>query len=639
MCGIVGFLGLQGRAVDTRAVEAMSKALIHRGPDDSGTHFAEWVGFGFRRLAIQDLSQAGHQPMKTGEPSVTIVFNGEIYNFVELREDLTRLGYIFSSGSDTEVLLKAYHKWGTKVLPRLNGMFAFAIHDQRTGTVFCARDRFGIKPLFLYRSQDVLLFASEIKAIRGSGVYEGDNVDWGVAARYLVRGRADEGERTFFDGIVNLSPGTAFEINAAGEKREWRYWELAPDGDTTDPDAPEKFAELFEESVRLRMRSDVPVGVCLSGGMDSTSIVCSMARFIERRGMDPENPLVAFSHNPARFDESRYLDGTFEQTGARQVPLHFDPENLWDLIPRVLKFHDEPFHSLTAVVSFELMKLAHDHGTPVLLNGQGADEVLGGYQNYFHPQWFSLLRRLKLSSLFKDVREFSRAHHFRQKDLWSKLIRQLASHVLSQVPGHGAFRKFRKGEPKSPDWFDPGFASQEHALPHEKNINLNETLKGAVEHYPLPLYLRTEDRNAMAHSIETRLPFLDHRLVAYAFSLAGTHKVSGKWNKNILRQAMKRRIPESVRTRVDKMGFPVSQDDWVVGVLYEPICDLLSSQKTRERGIYSVPEVLQSLERAKANRVLPGRVGNTGNWALSLKIVRIVQFEMWADGLAGNLKF
>ena len=261
--------------MDPAPVARMLATLHHRGPDDEGLYASGSAAFGFRRLSILDLSPAGHQPMSTPDGLVTIVFNGEIYNFLELRRDLELRGYVFRSRSDTEVLLNAYLEWGTGCVERLVGMWAFLIHDGRVGSLFGSRDRFGMKPLYLHRVDGQILFASEIKAILASGLC-GRTPHLPVVAMFLTEGRLDETDETFYSGIVRLPAASAFEIDATGNYREWRYW--SSDAiEVLEPgtDIPGRFAELFEDSVRLHMRSDVPVGIHLSGGLDSTSIACA----------------------------------------------------------------------------------------------------------------------------------------------------------------------------------------------------------------------------------------------------------------------------------------------------------------------------------------------------------------------------
>ncbi|HMH55534.1 MAG TPA: asparagine synthase (glutamine-hydrolyzing), partial [Gemmatimonadales bacterium] len=271
MCGIAAVIRFDGQAVETSVIERMAASLVHRGPDEGRVVVTGSVGLGFRRLSILDLSSAASQPMTSDDGGIVLLFNGEIFNYVELREELSGRGHRFRSTGDTEVLLRAYEEWGRECLPRLNGMWAFLIYDRRRRTLFGARDRFGVKPLYRYRRGSQLLVASEIKAIRASGAYTVD-VDWERAANFLHHGRLDDGPGTFYAEISQVPAGTAFEVDAEGQNSDWRYWSLDDLLEQEIGDPVERFQDLFEDSVRLRLRSDVPVGVSLSGGLDSSSI-------------------------------------------------------------------------------------------------------------------------------------------------------------------------------------------------------------------------------------------------------------------------------------------------------------------------------------------------------------------------------
>ena len=411
MCGIAAILRLDGGAVDPAAVDRMSDSLVHRGPDARGLYVDGPLGLGFRRLSILDLSTAASQPMTSEDGGLVLVFNGEIFNYVELRAELMARGHRFRSTGDTEVLLHAYQEWGRDCLPRLNGMWAFLIHDRRRGVLFGSRDRFGVKPLYRYRSADLLCVASEIKAIRASGAYR-EAIDWERASNFLYRGSLDEGEETLYGGICQVPPGTAFEVDAGGRLSEWRFWSLdeLPSADIRDPIG--SFRDLFEDAVRLRMRSDVPVGVCLSGGLDSGSIICAAAR--ERRAAGSVDggtpPLLAFCYMAPEFDESTYIDDLITDTGAQLRRLETSPRELWDRLPEVLTYHDEPVYSMTALVGFELMRLVSRHGVRVILNGQGADETAAGYFSYFRNYWRELATTGRLRETWREIGAYAETH-------------------------------------------------------------------------------------------------------------------------------------------------------------------------------------------------------------------------------------
>lgn len=624
MCGLVGYVSLEASDGSDASngfegrVRRMTDVIRHRGPDDEGFYFDGPVGFGFRRLSILDLSPAGHQPMTVADGKVTIVFNGEIYNFVELRRELEGCGHVFRSSGDTEVLLRAYLQWGSSFITRLNGMWAFLIYDKRRKVVFGSRDRFGIKPLFVFRGQRCVLFASEIKAILASGAY-GARTNWRVASDFLLRGQLDESVESFYQGVVSLGPGCAFELALDGSYKEWRYWQLEGLEPGTPIDPVSEYAELFEDAVRLHMRSDVPVGVHLSGGLDSTSIICASARI--RRAAGAADPLMAFCFAPKEFDESRYIEATLAQTGATPVYLETDALRLWDDLPRVLRSQDEPVHSMTAVVGFELMQLTAAHGIKVVLNGQGADETAAGYPSYFDNYWHSLLREGLWNKAWAEISEHSHSHGRRAGKVFLKQLQNLLASLLTRNSVYRSLARSREAARiASNPWLSPDL--EKHAAPPleaASDYRLRPVLARSVFQEPLPLYLRVEDRNSSAHSIEARVPFLDYRLVEFLFRLPDNWRMRGPWNKFVQREAMRGRIPDVARTRLDKMGFPVPAAEWFAGPLYEPLRDLLSSRATRERGIYRVDAIIADLERH-----------HRGEGRISMDVFDVAEFELWS---------
>ena len=617
MCGIAAIVGLEGYRPHRRQLEAMADSIRHRGPDDEGFYEAGNVGFGFRRLAILDLTPEGHQPMTSHDGRFVIVFNGEIYNFVELREELRAKGHRFSSTGDTEVLLAAYAEWGEACLSRLNGMWAFLIHDRQSNRVFGARDRFGVKPLYVHRCREAVLFASELKAFAPSGLYR-PALDWDQAATFLLDGNLDDGAGTFYAGITQVPAGSCFLLEPDGRMSVRQYWSLQAEDGAAPADAALRFADLFEDAVRLRLRSDVPVGVCLSGGLDSTAIICAMAR--QREPAVRSQPLYAFSFNPVEFDESRFLEATIAQTGATLVSLRFEGESLWDRFVRILAAQDEPVHSTAALIGFELMRLAGEHHIPVILNGQGADETIGGYPNFFKDYWHTLMASNGFGRMLKEIDLHSTVHGSSRTRALVSIIRHSVSLRLRASGAYqGLVARERRRRLATHPWFTPELTGRLSSRREPAPADLREALTDAVERRPLPLYLRVEDRNSMAHSIEARLPFLDYRLVSYLFSLPADQKLRGPWNKFILREAMRERIPERIRVRPEKFGFPTPLQQWISGpAAYERLRDLVGGPQATERGIYRREPILKALEQTRA-----------GNGDLAGPLVRIAQFELW----------
>ena len=604
MCGFAVICNLSGEPASAAMLERMTQSLVHRGPDDSGSYLDGSVGLGFRRLSILDLSPAGHQPMVSDDGRFVMVFNGEIFNYVELRKELASLGFQFRSTGDSEVLLNAYRQWGADCLPKLNGMWAFIVYDRTERRLFGSRDRFGVKPLYVHRQRDQVLFVSEIKAIRASGLYQG-GVNWKVASRFLIEGHLDGGGGSFYEGIDPIPPGSAFELDLGGTWKSWMYWDLDRVSCTDIQDPVREFAELFEDAVRLRMRSDVPVGVCLSGGLDSTSIICAAARQRAESNQSASGPLQAFCYMDKEFDESSYIADTLAMTKAELKELQTGPQELWQCVRRMLWYQDEPVHTMTGIVGFQLMNFVAAHGVRVVLNGQGADETIGGYFSFFSDYWRELLYRGRLSEARAEIQAYSRVHGGSpDKFLMDASLRLLTTflHGIPLYHGMADARHARKA--RRHPWFSRDltthFPSGERA---RSANNLNDVLKRAITVNPLPLYLRIEDRNSMAHSVEARLPFLDYRLVSFLSGLPAHWKMRGPWNKLILREAMGGRIPESVRARPDKMGFPTAERNWFAHDLHEPMADLLASRSVLERGIYNVQTVVNDLERHRRGEI------------------------------------
>jgi asparagine synthase (glutamine-hydrolysing) len=629
MCGFAAIIDTSGGVPDAHALRAMTDSIRHRGPDDEGFHVRGPVGFGFRRLSILDLTPAGHQPMESEDGGFVLVYNGEIFNYVELRTELVARGHRFRSTGDTEVLLHAYMEWGADCLPRLNGMWAFLIHDIRRGVVFGSRDRFGIKPLYRFRGPNCIVFGSEIKAVRASGAVRG-GPDAPMISRFLHGPSLDllnrRGE-TFFEGIEEVPAGTAFEIRPEGCERRWRYWSLPDPGRARDSGgragsrasaaAAEEYASLLEDAVRIRMRSDVPVGVALSGGLDSTAVICAMAR-VRGPASEAAGRLNAFSYIAEEFDESLYIDATLAQTDALLHRIDVDPLDLWNRLPTALRFHDEPVHTLNALIGFDIYARAAAHGIRVMLNGQGADECVGGYPSYFDDLWVTLLRQGRFVEGRREIAAYTAAHGGDARATYRDALLGMLSARARGIPAVRSLLDARRARNTvDSDWFSPETRPPRGSGGGGRST-LDQALRWSVEAAPLPFYLRVEDRNSMAHSVEARVPFMDHRLVSFSFTLPDAWKLHGPWNKWILREALRGRVPEVVRTRLDKMGFPIPLREWVAGPLYEPIQDLLASRAARERGLYDIDAIRRDHERHRR-----------GETDVAKALLNVAQLEVW----------
>jgi asparagine synthase (glutamine-hydrolysing) len=624
MCGLAVSISFDGRPADIGALGRMADAIAHRGPDDVGFATYGPVGFAFRRLAILDLSPAGHQPMESVDGRYTIVFNGEIYNYIELKAELQTFGYEFRTASDTEVLLTAYRHWGRDCVTRFNGMWAFVVYDAVRKSLFASRDRFGVKPLYRFRRANTLILASEVKAIVASGLYD-PRADWRSVSNFLVRGRLDDDTRSFYDSVDQLAAGSTLEIEADGRCTERRFWSLKearfnPPGSTDSDDRPDAvFRSLLEDAVRLRMRSDVPVGVCLSGGIDSNAIISFMADL-----WPSGTPLrmQAFSYIPKEFGEAEYIHQSIEKTRAQLNEVQLTPQSLWDVLPTALWHYDAPVHSASALIGFELMRLARSRGVKVVLNGQGSDEVNAGYPLYFENYWTDLVLQGQPMTAWREISAHSASHQSDRRAVARKVAGVALRRTLERLPGYLARAARRRATRLHADpWVTPELTKYlETSDVSDPSMSLEAALEYSVERRPLPLYLRVEDRNSMAHSVEARLPFLDYRLVSYAHHLPANWKLRGPWNKHIVREATKGVIAEGVRTRLDKMGFPQPSRDWLAGPWFGPAHDVLSSRTVRDSGLVNVPHALKALERHRA-----------GELDATRQTFRLIQFGIWLD--------
>jgi asparagine synthase (glutamine-hydrolysing) len=572
MCGIFGVLSVTQPAAQFQVERALA-AVVHRGPDGEGiwrrAHGGPpFVAFGHRRLAIIDLSDSAAQPMESRDGGVCLTYNGEIYNYRELREELESAGFAFRSTGDTEVLLNAYRHWGPACLSRLNGMFAFSLWDEMRRELFAARDRFGEKPFhYCYDERwGLFAFASEIKSLLASGLVPW-NINDRALARYVTDNILDGHAETLYDPVRRLLPGrslrlkwrpdgTTIEIN--------RYW--APPAPTeADPErAAARFRELFQDSVRLRLRSDVPVGTSLSGGVDSSAIVCAIHQLGAAGGQQTFSSRVPGS----KLDEGMYIDVVRAKTridGYDVVPSAAELTRTFSVLCRHM---EEPFPSTSMFAQFLVMRLAQEHHVSVLLDGQGADELLGGYQGYFRLRYGDLARKLKIGALRRELDMYSRLRGGRRaltsKGLVGALLPRRIESVLSgRSASNGLF-----GAWWDRDWMasiDADDSAERKNLPHFERFTAalyHDSLEG-----PLQELLRYGDRNSMAWSREVRQPFLDHRLAEYSFALAPELKMSGGMTKVVLRHAMRGLVPDTVLDRPEKFAFETPQGHWLSGPL------------------------------------------------------------------------
>ncbi len=560
MCGLVALIS-PGVPFSAELLSDMRDRLVHRGPDSAGLwmNADRRIGLAHRRLSIIDRSAQADQPMVSGDGRYQLVFNGEIYNYLELRSELARLGCAFKTQSDTEVLLAALSTWGEAALLRLNGMFAFALWDSETRLLTIARDRFGEKPLFIGRGRfGTVAMASEMKAIlahphMSSAVDESSISDLGAG---LWR---ESDERTFFANIKRIPPAHLMVFDSFGrERRRARFW--TPDytiinEKITPEEASEEFATHLRRSVRLRMRSDVAVGSSLSGGLDSSMIVAELAG---QRATQPfeQNTFSACLLGDPTMSEEPDIDTVVGATGVRGFKTFPEPDGLMEDC-RALHWHqEEPFLSASIYLQWRVARLAQQHDTIVLLDGQGADEVLGGYQSFFPLYQLDLLDRKRIG----EVREITDLFNDRLKSVAEKY--ENVSRRFNPDVGYTQAQLSSLMENRPDVWhnnYGPGLP------PAAPGWRLRRVLAETLLYNGLPALLRYSDRNAMAFGREPRTPYLDHDLVNFCMRLPDDILIHQGWQKWVLRKAVEKSLPASIAWRADKVGYAAPLDLWLRG--------------------------------------------------------------------------
>jgi asparagine synthase (glutamine-hydrolysing) len=654
MCGIFGTWNFNNQPIETEAVERATRRLRHRGPDDEGYLFVntradrkvlcagsdtspelelppirqfkdEWfdLGLGFRRLSILDLSPAGHQPMPSADGKCWIIFNGEIYNYIELRAELAKHGHKFQTGTDTEVILAAYRHWGVDCLTHFNGMWAFAIWDSNSQHLFLARDRFGIKPLYYFKNAERLTFASEIKALLvHSSIPRRANPH--RLYEYLHSGLTDYGDETLFEDIQQIPPAHYLIIrkDAPNDSAPRRYWQISFDRqlDVSFAEASNRLRELFLESVKLHLRSDARVGAALSGGIDSSAIVASM------RQLDPQLDLNTFSYtaDDPSVSEEHWVDIIGQTSHAAIHKVRPSPQELVRDLDALIETQDEPFGSTSIYAQYRVFRLAHEHGIKVMLDGQGADEMLAGYRTYLPMRLASLMRRLRLI----------KANQFMRAAATLPGTPALSSFTLFAGAGGvllpERFRKLLKRSRDSinganGDWLDDSWFLRQGVVPRQtmrpqSQYMLQEQLYDAVAESSLPMLLRYEDRNSMAQSIESRVPFLTADLAEFVLALPEDFIIaSDGTSKSVFRQAMRGIVPDEILDRRDKIGFATPEKLWMEAV--GPwIDEVLSSEVAAQ-----VPGMNLSTMKQQWQAML------RGEQAFDFRVWRWVNIISWAQ--------
>jgi asparagine synthase (glutamine-hydrolysing) len=584
MCGIAGIV--QKDPFNPSILQSFSKILLHRGPDDEGymviagndppeflrgattipecselKHISAFdrmvnIGFMHRRLSIIDLTAKGHQPMTYGDRLI-ICFNGEIYNYKELKAELIRKGYQFTTDSDTEVVMAAFMEWGMRCVHKFLGMWAFALYDRKTGTLHLSRDRFGIKPLYYIKEANSIMFASEVKAFIMSGIHPA-TLDLEYTLEWFVHGSSELTGHTYFGNVTELLPGTnllyhyqdgIMEIDKYYDLTKIEYQHL---NSKSDAELIDDFGKLIHNSISFHARSDVEVGSCLSGGIDSSTIVINLSSILHY------NKIKTFtaSYDDPLVDESSFAKVLGNYKNIDQYFIFPNAATFWEDFDRLIWYQDFPFHSSSIYAQWEVMKLAASQHIKVILDGQGADEILCGYPQFVGAQLLDLLIKFNIWGFVKTLRDLN--NNYKSSNPYVDLGRAYF-HTLPK----SLKKRIYKNKRLSPKLIKRDYYNQISHLnvPERICTNIRDTSINQVI-YNLHDLLRYEDRNSMAFSVESRVPYLDHRVVEFAINLPDSLKIKEGWTKYILRMIIDKKLPEQLVWRKDKKGFITPEKAW-----------------------------------------------------------------------------
>ncbi len=572
MCGIAGFINKDGSAASVQKLKNMTDAIAHRGPDAEGQLCEGSVALGHRRLSILDLSDAGRQPMESADGRFAITFNGEIYNYMELKAELAALGAAFTNDTDTEVVIEAYRRWGADCLSRFNGMWAFALLDRQRRELFLSRDRFAVKPLYILNRDDILMFASEAKAViaaqpeenvpnlvqihRFAGITAPENIDSnGWYANIRIFPAASYGVYSLDTNVFTVK--TYWEPDVPLFQRKW----------IEGRDPVKTFRELFDDAVKIRLRADVEVGTCLSGGLDSSAIVgcCSKRHGVTMRTFSSR-------YEDKSCDEGEFIDSVNRFTGSKAVPVYPDkkPGSFIEAFQRINANHDGPSAGASLYSQYSVFREVGRH-VKVVLDGQGADELFCGYAGFINPALRKAAKTASRASMIHKLLAVLRENDFIDASQLSadvgvrvfgidnyirlaEKVQKAASAEAAQTRGYARFTQaFSAMVNDKPDC----------ACPHKSSDEVTQMCLDQTLVYSIPQLCHNEDSNSMDFSVEVRMPFLDYRIVEFALALDSSYKIKGVWQKWIIREALKKYLPVKVRRRRNKMGYPAPFFRWL----------------------------------------------------------------------------
>tara|TARA_R110001592_G_scaffold89458_5_gene263130 strand:- start:5614 stop:7374 length:1761 start_codon:yes stop_codon:yes gene_type:complete len=562
MCGIAGILKFNSQVVQVSDLKKMSDALVHRGPDGEG----QWinkrgnVGFSHRRLSIIDLSEAGKQPMHYASNRFTITFNGEIYNYIEIKNTLINKGYAFKSNTDTEVILAAYHYWGKDCLNQFEGMFAFAIWDEQEQELFCAKDRFGEKPFYYYKDNEKFVFASEMKALWSYGIPK--EINHKMMFNFLFYNyefNPNDLSQTFYEKCFSLPHSNYLNVKSDNNLIIKNYYKIDyrhTNQSITKNEASEKLKKLLYSSISNRLRSDVPVGSSLSGGLDSSIIVSIINDLNSNSQIDQKTFSAYFSG--FKKNEKPLIDLLTNQYNLNSYSLDLANESYNDIIEKVIYHQEEPINSLSILAQNKVMELAKHNNVHVLLDGQGADEVFAGYHCYFNSFFKELFHhnpsdwKTQYNS-YERLQKDNSINEFRT----SSALKYNAKKYLPFIEKYKEKKKFNTPPPNIPKEYSDYYKTykREKFKPKNSFKTLNEELHYHTFNGSLQQLLKYSDRNSMSHSVEVRLPYLNHELVEFIFSLPLEYKINNGWTKWLLRNTFSDLLPKEICWKKEKIGY------------------------------------------------------------------------------------
>ena len=604
MCGIAGIFNLgSSNKISKKIISEMTVSLSHRGPDSMGcmiiradnlesidfiedyddTNIDCLIALGHRRLSIIDLTRDGHQPFYDPEKRYVIVFNGEIYNFIELREELIELKYKFQTKTDTEVLLQAYIAWGVNVFKKLNGMWSIAIYDKKKGELVLSRDRFGKKPLYYFLNENFIVFASEPKALFKHPLIEKIPNVLKVAKYAGMNYRQIDGDTaTFYENIHTLPAGSYWKLKPASKTKPVKFYqvEIKKQRDIVLADAITEFNSLLENAVKIRMRSDVPVGIMLSGGLDSTSITYYAKN--NQKNIKTYSGITGEGY----YNESVYIDEMVNTFKLEHQYIRPAEKNLENTLREMIYFHDEPICTVSWFSFYEITKIIAADGIKVVLTGHGGDELLAGYWDHYHYHWFDLMKMGSEEEYEISCWVDNHKRSIDEKNLMRDYIKKLKLNRLIEIE---KYSEYIEATCKNVVDHSVDFKNFEYKFAPIGELDRRLYLELIKE--TVPAVLKAEDRNMMANSMENRCPFLDYRLVNFCYSLHSNLKIKNGIGKYLLRESMRGKLPENIRNRKDKTGHNAPSGDWWRGEQKKLIEKFLNKKGYINEEIYALNKV------------------------------------------------